>query len=69
MFNKLLRRRNQQSTCFHEWKLVDFHMVYLNALTSVESNEVYTLGCNQCKTTRIVDEYTYKQLLDLGLVK
>ena len=65
MFNKLLRRREQQPTCFHEWKLVDFHI----ALTNVESYEVYTLGCNQCKTTRIVDEYTYKQLLELDLVR
>ncbi|WCS68097.1 hypothetical protein Goe26_01850 [Bacillus phage vB_BsuM-Goe26] len=64
-----LFRRKQKKLCFHEWKLADYYTSTVYNGVDVDFVGHYKLGCLNCGSTRVLDEFEYRRMLDRGLIQ
>ena len=55
--------------CVHEWYLIDYQSEQVYCGVDVDVVDKYTVGCVKCNKTKVVDQYDYNAMIELGLIK
>lgn len=67
MFKRKLKKT--KSLCFHDWRVADFEVYVDSDGTCTDYTNLYVLGCDKCKSSRKVDEFVFKEMERIGLIK
>lgn len=57
--------KRKEKCKFHEWKMSDFRIHY--SIYDVE--KLYEITCVKCNKSRVVEEYAFYEMKELGLIK
>lgn len=69
MFGFLKRKKKEEVVdCFHQWKLIDIEVSYSDTGYGVDVDNLYVIGCSECRKKQTVDEYRYVKMKHLELV-
>ena len=60
------KTKKVNTTCFHEYKIVDL-ISYVDF--SLDYEMYYEIGCLKCGTKRTVDEYDFSEMRKIGLIR
>ena len=60
------KKTEAKPLCFHTWQVSDFST---EVSISLDTDEIYTLGCPKCGRVRNVDDYEYGVMLRKGFIK